>query len=64
MSNIIGVKIRKRNRATQADAGDLQVTLGDKVLVETAEGISLAEVVPRPGLCSPVRLQKCCARKK
>lgn len=49
MSTIIGVKIRKRNRATQADAGDLQLKLGDKVLVETPGGICLAEVVPRPG---------------
>ena len=49
MGTIIGVKIRKRNRATQADAGDLQVALGDKVLVETSEGVSLGEVVPRPG---------------
>jgi cell fate regulator YaaT (PSP1 superfamily) len=49
MSNLIGVKLRKRNRATQADAGDLQVKLADKVLVETSGGISLAEVVPRPG---------------
>lgn len=56
MGTVIGVKLRKRNRATQADAGDLQVKLGDKVLVETAGGISLAEVVPRPGYAS------CCGR--
>lgn len=49
MGTVIGVKLRKRNRATRADAGELQVKLGDRVLIETTDGISLAEVVPRPG---------------
>jgi len=49
MDTIIGVKLRKRIRSTRADAGELQVKPGDKVLVETAGGICLAEVVPRPG---------------
>jgi cell fate regulator YaaT (PSP1 superfamily) len=57
MSNVIGIKIRKRNRATQAEAGDLQAKLGDKVLVETSGGIILAEVVPCPGYTA------CCSRK-
>lgn len=49
MANIIGVKMRKRNRPTRADAGEQQYKPGDKVIVETAAGICLAEVVPRPG---------------
>jgi cell fate regulator YaaT (PSP1 superfamily) len=57
MSEIIGVKIRKRNRATLAEAGTLQPKLGDKVLVETPGGICLAEVVPRPGYTA------CCSGK-
>jgi len=52
MGNIIGIKLRKRNRTTQADAGDLQVKLADKVLVETSGGINLAEVVTLPGFAA------------
>jgi len=49
MTNIISVKMRKRNRPTRADAGELQAKPGDKVLVETPGGISLAEVIPCTG---------------
>jgi len=49
MSTIVGAKLRKRRRPTQADAGELNVKIGDKVLLETPNGISMAEIVPCPG---------------
>ncbi len=63
MGSIINVKLRKRPRATRADAGELQVAVGDRVLVETPDGISLADVMPRSGYaeacaCSNSELEK------
>jgi len=55
MSTVVGVKLRKRPRAGRADAGELQVKVGDRVLVETPDGVTLADVVPCPGH------MRCCA---
>jgi cell fate regulator YaaT (PSP1 superfamily) len=55
MTTVVGVKLRKRTRATRADAGEMQVKTGDRVLVETPDGVTLASIVPCPGYA------RCCA---
>jgi cell fate regulator YaaT (PSP1 superfamily) len=57
MGTIVGVKCRKRLHALDADAGQLELQLGDKVVVETRNGPLLGSVVPR----SPT---KCCYKDR
>lgn len=47
MSHIIAVKIRKQLHCMDADAGDMAVQLGDRVMIEHKGGPVLGTVVPR-----------------
>ena len=42
--NIVGVQFRRAGKIYDFNASDLLVKLGDRVVVETERGLSLAEV--------------------
>ncbi|MEI6080167.1 MAG: regulatory iron-sulfur-containing complex subunit RicT [bacterium] len=48
--NVVGVKFRNAGRIYYYNTGDLQLTVGDKVIVNTPIGLGLGEVIIEPTL--------------
>jgi len=48
MDSVVGIKLRKHKRVFECAAGVLQLSIGDKVIVNTEAGAQLGTVVPRP----------------
>ena len=49
MSRVIGVRLQQAGRVHYFDPGDLDVSLLDRVVVETEQGLETAWVVIEPG---------------
>lgn len=60
MQNLVGIKLRKQLKILDFDAGDLSLSCGDKVIVETETGPQLGTVAPRPKYKSII----CCCNPK
>src|SRR5690606_31423525 len=48
MIPVVGVRFKRVGKVYYFDPGELSLTVGDRVVVETARGIELGEVVVRP----------------
>ena len=48
MTRVVGVRFKTAGKIYYFDPGDLEVTVGSRVVVETARGIELGEVIIRP----------------
>src|SRR5690606_34059156 len=48
MIRVVGVRFKKAGKVYYFDPGELTLSIGDQVVVETARGLELGEVVVRP----------------
>lgn len=48
MTRVVGVRFKTAGKVYYFDPGDLEMTVGTKVVVETARGVEIGEVIVRP----------------